>query len=243
MTFDVDFDFLTEVKPHQDADTYSRTLRVYHRMLWSKPLPSGRPFTLATPSNRALGGYLTHEMPDGSILTLGSDAFTNSWSTWIRPRSLVQARDALNSQQRARFLNPPYTIGQSIIWPLRTKDGSINTARVQGKISDRIDLTLECVRRHYAGEWSPLAKRLDAYTDYFALFDDFAGYVRFFLLDDLVDPNCTSVLIPTAFDGFKRNAAPATLDEFVTLREATLDFIERRQRRMVAWAKAVAAAS
>lgn len=243
MTFDVDFDFLAEVRPHQDADTYSRTLRVYHQLLWSKNLPSGRPFTLTMPSNRAVGGYLTHEMPDGSILTLASDAFTNSWSRWIRPRSLVRSRDALSPQQRVRFLDPPYTIGQSIIWPLRKKDGSINTARVQGKVSDRIDLTLECVRRHYAAEWSPLAKRFDVYADFFALFDDFEGYVRFFLLHDLVDPTYTSVLIPTAFDGFNRNAAPATLDEFVTLREATLAFIDRRQRRMVAWAQGAPAAS
>jgi hypothetical protein len=155
----------------------------------------------------------------------------------------VQSRDALSPQQRVRFLDPPYTIGQSIIWPLRKKDGSINTARVQGKVSDRIDLTLECVRRHYAAEWSPLAKRFDVYADFFALFDDFEGYVRFFLLDDLVDPTYTSVHIPTAFDGFNRNAAPATLDEFVTLREATLDFIDRRQRRMVAWAQGAPAAS
>lgn len=54
------------------------------------------------------------------------------------------------------------------------------------QIKDRFDLTLECIRRHYTGEGSPLADTLDRYTGFFALFQDFAGYVNFFFLSDLV---------------------------------------------------------
>ena len=58
----------------------------------------------------------------------------------------------------------------------------ITSRRCEGfssAISDRMDLTLECIRRHYIGEWSPLTKVLERYSDFFALFRDFAGYVDF----------------------------------------------------------------
>ena len=45
-------------------------------------------------------------------------------------------------------------------------------------IRDRFDLTLECIRRHYLDEPSPLSATLARYADFFGLFGDFAGYVR-----------------------------------------------------------------
>ncbi|MHA7291176.1 DUF6994 family protein [Arthrobacter sp. MDT3-24] len=70
----------------------------------------------------------------------------------------------MNEDQKSRYLNPPYTIGSSMIWPVRTKDQpTMNKARGFGpegkQVGDRMDLTLECIRRHYAGEpGSPLSK-------------------------------------------------------------------------------------
>ncbi len=43
----------------------------------------------------------------------------------------------------------------------------------------RFDLTLECIRRHYLDEPSPLSDTLAWYADFFGLFGDFAGYVDF----------------------------------------------------------------
>jgi hypothetical protein len=64
---------------------------------------------------------------------------------------------------------------------------TINAARgFNRKISDRMDLTLECVRRYYRREDSPLAPALGRYAGFFTLFEDFQGYVDFFLLQDLV---------------------------------------------------------
>jgi integrase len=40
---DTTFDFRSDTPPGLDPDTYSPTLRRYHRLLWSKPLPSGVP--------------------------------------------------------------------------------------------------------------------------------------------------------------------------------------------------------
>lgn len=50
------------------------------------------------------------------------------------------------------------------------------------RITDRIDLTLECIRRHYQAEDSPRGEVLARYGDFFALFEDFRGYVDFWLL-------------------------------------------------------------
>ena len=40
MLIDTSFDFRTDASG-KDPDAYSPTLRQYHRLLWSKPLPSG----------------------------------------------------------------------------------------------------------------------------------------------------------------------------------------------------------
>ena len=54
---------------------------------------------------------------------------------------------------------------------------TINQARgCLRKISDRVDLTLECIRRYYVGQSSPLGETLARSRDFFALFESFAGY-------------------------------------------------------------------
>ena len=57
-----------------------------------------------------------------------------------------------------------------------------------GRIADRFDLTVECVCRHYECDTThPLADAFGRYRDFFDLFGGFAGYVDFWILDDLVD--------------------------------------------------------
>lgn len=43
-TDDVAFDFLSDTPKGKDPDAPSLTLRRYHRLLWSKPLPGGGRF-------------------------------------------------------------------------------------------------------------------------------------------------------------------------------------------------------
>jgi hypothetical protein len=78
--------------------------------------------------------------------------------------------------------------------------GSINQRRgIHHRIPDRFDLTLECIRRHYAGASSPLAELLATYRDFSALFGDFRGYVDYFLLNGLVVEHCAAVRFLAAF--------------------------------------------
>ena len=105
------------------------------------------------------------------------------------------------------------------------------------KICDRVDLTLECIRRHYAREGSPLAGTLNRYEDFFALFGDFRHYVEFFLLEDLVDAHRGEIRRYLPFDDFKRSPLPRTLD-YETFRQASLRFVRGRNRRILDWASA-----
>ena len=51
--FDAGFDLRSDTPEGKDPDTYSPTLRRYHRMLWSKELPSGVPHSGVTHGGRA----------------------------------------------------------------------------------------------------------------------------------------------------------------------------------------------
>jgi len=235
--FDDDYNFRDDTPAGKDPDSRSPTLRRYHRLLWSKPLPGGRLFKLH--AGRALAPYLVHEA-DGTSLVLGSDAITSSYTHWSRRKStsLADAIASLDEDERSRYLNPPYTIGSAMIWPVRKKDRpTMNTARgLRLSIADRMDLTLECIRRHYAGEpESPLADVIAAYADFFELFEGFTEFVEFFHFQDLVTPDYDEVRFCLPFDDFQRSGTPATKEEYVEYREKTLEFIGKRGRRMAEW--------
>lgn len=240
--FDTTYDYKSDkpAKTGPDADRDSPRLRSDHELLWTKTLGSGVLFAPTAPPARRTG-YLIFTDATGSRHWYGSDAITNSYTRWSRPMTLVQAISGLTDEQKSRYLNPPYTIGSSMIWPVRTKDRpTMNTARGFGPsgwlIGDRMDLTLECIRRHYGGELeSPLTGVINAYADFFALFDGFVEFVDFFHLQDLVTPAYDEVLFHLPFTGFTGSGVPATTGEYVTYREATLEFIERRSHRMAKW--------
>lgn len=239
--FDTSFDYKTDKPRKSKPDAYrdSRRLRSDHQLLWTKKLNSGDLFKPTAPSVRR-HGYLIFKDTSETRHWYGSDAITASYTGWLRPRPLVDAIAGLKEEQRSRYLNPPYTIGSSMIWPVRKKDRpTINQARGTNRlIGDRMDLTLECIRRHYAGKpESPLSSVLNAYDDFFKLFGDFKGFVEFFHFQDLVTPCCDEVRFYLPFDHFERSGTPATTDEYVTYREATLEFIAKRGQRMAKWVK------
>ena len=63
MIIDTAFDFRSD-SPNGDPDKYSPTLHRYHQLLWSKPLPSGAPFTL---EDGRPGNYLVHRSDLGTF--------------------------------------------------------------------------------------------------------------------------------------------------------------------------------
>lgn len=117
---------------------------------------------------------------------------------------------------------------------------TINGARgFNTKIADRLDLTLECIRRHYLGQRSPLGETLLRYRDFFALFDDFGGYVEFFMLQDLVAADRSAVRFFMPFDDFSSRAVPTDGDSYREYRRLSIEFIEARNRRIGLHAEAL----
>ena len=128
-----------------------------------------------------------------------------------------------------------YTIGGMMIWPRDPVGGqpTINLERgFNPKIADRMDLTLECIRRNYVGQPSPLEATLERYAKYFALFGDFRGFVDHFFLQDLTTADHSEVVFFMPFDDFKPPAVPRDVATYLEYRRQTIDFITARNSRI-----------
>jgi len=205
---DTSFDFYIDANG-RDPDSKSPMLRIYHMKLWSKPLGNGKIFNL---TNTKQGSYLYHNSELGEFF-LGSDAIVHSYKKHKRKRSLLeQIPDEVNE-----LFKIGKTIGGYIIFPNKRIDGAytINQARgVNSLIDDRFDLTLECIRLFYLGKESPLFSVFLRYRKFFELFESFEGYVRFFLLDDLIDEN-EGVKFYLPFDHFKSRPVFSSVDDYL----------------------------
>ncbi len=73
---------------------------------------------------------------------------------------------------------------------------------------------------------------MDRYSDFFELFDDFRGYVDFFLLRDLVTDGYQTVKFFMEFDDFEPPAVPKDVDTYREFRSRSIDFIKARGRRI-----------
>jgi hypothetical protein len=62
-TIECTFDFRSDSPPGLDPDSSSPTLRRYHQLLWSKPLPNGAPFGLDVTTPHV---YLHHRSESAS---------------------------------------------------------------------------------------------------------------------------------------------------------------------------------
>ena len=228
MQITTEFDFRTDSNG-RDSDSASPTLRNYHQLLWSKPLPTGVQFDL----DHRPGSYLTHTSHLGEFI-LSSDTISNSLRSSKRRASLIAQIPSVNLDA---FQSLGSTIGARILFPGNRveKKPTINVARgFNAQIADRFDLTLECIRLHYLGQSSPLAETLDRYADFFALFETFEGYVDFFLLDDLVQNGQVKFYLP--FDGEFGPALPNTVDEYNLYMANIMEFVTARNRCIAAWA-------
>jgi len=230
LRIDTAFDYWVDLNPglsawdakgSTDPDSVSKPLQAAHQMLWTKRLPNDEDFKLRPVQGTQLqwGKY-----------RLSSDSISNSYMTNSRMRRIVlRARDHAEELFRCGS-----KIGAYILFPAYRIDrkNTINGARgMILKIGDRMDLTLEAIRRLYVGGESPLTDVLDRYVDFFELFVDFESYVDFWLLNDLVDDQYrVQFFLP--FDNFRRNAAPVDVIEYIQLKNATVRFLKARTARI-----------
>ncbi len=139
----------------------------------------------------------------------------------------------LSDFEREELKHKVRTIGEHIIFPAHKRNGfTINQARGASRIiSDRFDLTLECIRRFYRNEERPLYNTLTNYKDFFNLFVNFKGYIDFFHLQDFIGKQ-EQVRFSLPFDNFNRQPLPQTIDEYKKHREHTLDLMNKRNIRI-----------
>jgi hypothetical protein len=229
MVIDTSFDFRKDTQdyPKRDPDVHSPTLRRYHKLLWSKPLPGGMRFDLddTRPKREA---YLYHRSDLGKEFFLASDSVIPTFTRWGFAETYPE-------HENEAFMAISYTIGAMMVFPGNRIQGkwTINQARgCVKKISDRFDLTVECIRRHYARQSSPLSETLARYGDFFELFEDFTGYVDFFLLQDLVTDDRAAVTFFMPFDNFRTPAVPQDDATYKEYRQRSIEFIVARNGRI-----------
>jgi len=222
---DIEFDFRLDSKCG-DPDTDSQKLYEIHKFLWSKELPNGKIFSLEIKGDN----YGRLLLKNNLIMNMSSDRmcphfdgkYGNKFEGWLKEIE----REELKHKVR--------TIGGHIIFPAHKKNGfTINQARgVSRIICDRFDLTLECIRRFYLDEESPLSKTLMNYKDFFDLFVDFIGYVEFFHLQDFIGIQ-QRIKFSLPFDDFSSPALPQTVDDYKRYKNHTIGLMNRRNERIL----------
>ena len=225
---DINFDVYSDTPKGRDPDSYSPTLRSYHKILWSKDLPNGVRFDLDDNTPR----LLHHKSELGEFL-LSSDSIGHTYS---RVKSMSHIINQIPSEEINSFFSTCSTIGAYIIFPAKKVDNqmTINGSRgLNRSIKDRFDLTLECIRRFYINESSPLSDTFQRYSSFFSLFQEFKEYKDFFLLQDLVEENDLSIKFFLPFDSFDHPPLPNNVEEYQSYKKHLMDFLRARNQRIL----------
>ena len=127
MVIDTSFDFRKDTPdyPNKDPDVHSPTLRHYHKLLWSKALPSGARFELddTRPRHEA---YLYHRSDVGKEFFLASDSVIPTFTRW----GFAKAHPELyTEQENEAFMAISYTIGGMMILGGHLKTGNLSTGQ------------------------------------------------------------------------------------------------------------------
>lgn len=222
---DIHFDVRTDSNG-KDPDFASSMLRRYHQLLWSKRLPNDKIFKLETDKD----SYLVHRSDLGEFY-LASDSIIHTYYKWRRMQHIIVQ---IPENEMQYFYDLAYTIGGFIIFPSNKFNGrnTLNQERgMNRQINDRIDLTLECIRRYYNKENSPLYDTIKRYHDFFMLFSDFRGYCEFFLLQDLIDDDM-KIKFFLPFEGFINNPLPSNVEEYKAFMNNNIEFLLKRNSRI-----------
>jgi len=223
----INFDVYSDTPKGRDPDSYSPTLRNYHKLLWSKELPSGEVFNLSDDIPRKL----KHNSKLGEFI-ISSDSIGH---TYRYTKSMHEIVKQVPTSEMDDFFLKCSTIGAYMVFPANKVDNkmTINGARgFNRSIKDRFDLTLECIRLEYLGITNPLCETLNRYANFFKLFENFNSYVDFFLLQDLINDKDSSINFWLPFNGFEEKPLPCNIDEYLTYKNNLIRFISNRNKRV-----------
>lgn len=208
-----------------DPDNASPTLQQYHRILWSKKLPNGECMDLKTGAGPY---YLTWK-----DFRFGSDAIIVSFRYQKYKYMIDQIMERVRDYRLyyEDMIRKAYTIGGTIIFPKHPSSMNQNKG-TNTLISDRWDLTLECIRRYYSGENSPLYNTIVKDKNFYDLFIDFKGYVDFFFLQDCVSDDYSRVDIWCGNSDFSESGLPKTIEDYFEFIDKEFVFLNNRNQRI-----------
>lgn len=215
-----------------DPDAKSPTARRYHQLLWSRQLPNGEVMQLEDGRSRY---YLKW-----NDIWFSSDSITTSFRNGRNKEFIQKLRNEIPDYEGyvMDYLQRLYTIGGLMLLP--SFRWCLNQARgCHPRIADRWDLTLECIRRYYSGESSPLDKTMHHPTNvkFFNLFVDFRGFIDFFFLQDCVTSDYQKVVLWYDTPFFESNPIPRTIDSYRSFIDKELEFVDRRNNRIDSFIK------
>ena len=218
----------------RDPDKYSDELGKVHCLLWSS---KGKLGTIQWNYRNRLVSII-----NGKEYIFTPDSITNSFCDSKQIAKGMKEKEIISSfgnevyELLQQYNIIDYTIGSSIIFPI-TIDGNsfkwtMNVARgLSAKVHDRIDYTLECIKRYYdRSNGNPLQSALEKSDAFFRLFNSFREYVDFFFLNDLVDDNYNVISFTGDIDF--QNSFPFPKDQYIKYLSNTILFIQKRNKRI-----------
>ena len=240
MDIDVNFDFTNDTtgywsnywgndyifgRSNVDPDLSCKTLFIFHEQLYSRRLPNG--------DNLVINYSKDKNCLVGNGIRFGNDSIATSFRS-SRYANLIGAVASEIDDFKSyieNYVHKSYTLGGEIIFPKMV--GSINQMRgCNPYIRDRWDLTLECIRRYYKNEESPLFTTLKNNDGFFKLFVDFKGYVDYFFLQDYVSEDYNEVKFLIETNCFETDPVPKNVQEYCTWIDKTIELIARRNKRI-----------
>jgi hypothetical protein len=231
---DTNFDFTTDTLNYWegadvDPDNASPTLQRYQKLLWSKKLPNGENMVLSEGSGSHYLYWKNFRFGSDSIINM----YTHHKNVYIQ-NLLQEVKKTVTHYDEfiENYIKKGYTIGGELIFP---KNGihSINSRRGTNKlIRDRFDLTMECIRRFYKNEASPLSETLNGNKSFFDLFVNFKGYIDYFLLQDMVSQDYSAINCFLGTAEFDRDPYPKDTTEWHILYNQQMQFLEKRNKRI-----------
>lgn len=233
VVIDITISMYSDTPKGKDPDTHSNQLNMYHQFLWSKTLPSGETLNLVS---SGINPYFLHCQSKIVKFTLSSDGIIHPYSRWKRMKNIIQE---INEEEIDNFIYKGSTIGAYIVFPSNKIDNKSTINVIRGMhplIKDRFDFTLECIRRWYLGVPNPLSEHLNRYKTFFDLFLTFQGYVDYFLLNDLVSGDYSSVKFWVPFVDFGLTSPlPQNVSEYRTYKDNVIEFVNLRNQRIKIW--------
>ena len=223
----------------RDPDKYSVELGEAHCKIWTKWGRLG--FLTRNPYNKLSSSILGVD----SVFT--PDSITNSFRNSNRlikgygtkEKTLISNFGEEVGALIDRYVETDYTIGSSIIFPVSINGKPIrwtmNIARgLSSKVHDRIDYTLECIKRYYDGNLdNPLQSAIERSSEFFKLFEGFNDYVDYFFLNDLLDESGNVKSFTGKIDF--SSPFPLTKEDYIAYLTNTMEFVRKRNERMLKW--------